>query len=114
MKVTTGVMTNMSSLQGYLDDVSFWELVDIFGEPTERDSADGKSRVGWSIRLADSDEKVNIATIYDWKSDEPINEIRRWNVGGYNTSDFLVLNGYVRDQLELIRKGSAIGSDCQV
>lgn len=114
MKVTTGVPASMSSLQGYLEDISFWELIDILGEPTERESADGKSRVGWTIRLAESDERVNIATIYDWKTDEPLTDIRKWNVGGFNTSDYLVLNGYIRDQLDKIRKQPILGSDCQV
>ena len=117
MKVTTGVNASGTSLQGYLEDVSFWELIDIFGEP-ERDSGDGKTRVNWSIRFESKIDELeldgvinNTATIYDWKTDEPLNEIRKWNVGGLSTSDFLVLNSYVRDQLELIRKAPAIAID---
>lgn len=119
MKVTTGVNASGTSLQGYLEDVSFWELVDIFGEP-EGPSGDGKTRVNWSIKL---EQKINgfdiegtvtnTATIYDWKTDEPINEVRTWNVGGNVPFDFITLNSYVQEQLKLIRNSSIMGSDPQ-
>ena len=109
MKVTTGVNASGTSLQGYLEDVSFWELVDIFGEP-EGPGGDGKTRVNWSIKMEqklnsfDMEGKVtNIATIYDWKTDEPINEVRRWNIGGNSSLDYTVLDDYVQGRLKEIR-----------
>jgi hypothetical protein len=112
MKVTTGVNASGTCLQGYLEGISFWELVDIFGEP-EGPGGDGKTRANWSIQLDDGDT-VHICTIYDWKTDEPLTEIRKWNVGGNNPIDYLTLNSYIGTQLDIIRNGSILGSDCQV
>jgi len=106
MKVTTGVNAGGTCLQGYLEDVSFWELVDIFGEP-EGPSGDGKTRVNWSIKFEQEIDELdlngtitNTVTIYDWKTDEPINEVRKWNVGGNDIVDYNVLKAYVEKQRE--------------
>lgn len=120
MNIVTGVNAGGTSLQGYLENVSFWELLEIFGQP-EGPSGDGKTRVNWSIKFEQKIDQLdlegvvtNTATIYDWKTDEPINEVRKWNVGGNDVTDFDVLNNYVREQLKEIRQPVYPGSDCQV
>lgn len=117
MKVTTGVNASGTSLQGYLEDVSFWDLVDIFGEP-DGPSGDGKSQVNWSIRFEQTIDEfdlegvmTNTATIYDWKTDEPLSEIRKWNIGGNSQSDYQVLIDYIKARL---KEPVYPGSDCQV
>ena len=102
MNITTGVNVNGSCLQGYLDGVSFWELIDIFGEPTDQGSADGKTRVGWSIRFEEEFDNYTVS-IYDWKTDEDLTEIRRWNVGGYDKMGYATLLTYVCAQLKEVR-----------
>ena len=120
MNVTTGVNTSGTSLQGYLENVSFWELMEIFGEP-EGPSGDGKTRVNWSIKLENKIDQFdlegviyNIATIYDWKNTDDILEVSKWNVGGNNQSDYLALQDYVNSRLKEIREPIYPGSDCQV
>lgn len=115
MKVITGVNAGGTSLQGYLENVSFWELIDIFGEP-EGPSGDGKTRVNWSIKFEQDDSTMQTATIYDWKTDEPLSEVRKWNVGGNDVTDFDVLNSFVQQKLSEFKKIEYCtpGSDCQV
>jgi len=115
MKVITGVNAGGTSLQGYLENVSFWELIDIFGEP-EGPSGDGKTRVNWSIKFEQDDSPAQTATIYDWKTDEPLSEVRKWNVGGNDVTDFDVLNSFVQQKLSELKKIEYCtpGSDCQV
>ena len=109
MNVTTGVNASGTSLQGYLENVSFWELMDIFGEP-EGPGGDGKTRVNWSIKLEQKVDELelegelkNVATIYDWKNTDDILEVRKWNVGGYEQSDYLALQDYVNKRLNEMR-----------
>ena len=109
MNVTTGVNSSGTSLQGYLENVSFWELIDIFGEP-DGPSADYKTRANWSIKFEQKIDELdlegelkNVATIYDWKSTEEITEVRKWNVGGYDKCDYLALQDYVNKRLKEIR-----------
>ena len=65
-------------LQGYVN-ASYYELVQAFGPPLGR--GDGyKTRCEWVLAFDDG----AIATIYDWKKDEPVEQVMRWNVGGRN------------------------------
>ena len=109
MNVTTGVNSSGTSLQGYLENVSFWELIDIFGEP-DGPSGDGKTRANWSIKFEEKIDELeldgelsNVATIYDWKSTEELTEVRKWNIGGFKENDYLVLQDYVNKRLKEIR-----------
>ena len=63
-------------LQGYIT-ATYAELVRVFGEPDE--GCDGKTRAEWGLRFPEG----TIATIYDWKSDLPVQSVSQWNVGGH-------------------------------
>ena len=65
-----------SCLQGYITrNVSFETLKKLFGEGIEGDG--GKVQWEWLVRI----DGV-FCTIYDWKSESPIEEQAFWNIGG--------------------------------
>lgn len=70
-----------TSLSGYLTDVTYYALVQVFGEPTlPNPSPDNKVQKEWVFE----DEYGNIFTIYDWRTfdlDRTMNELTTWNVG---------------------------------
>ena len=63
-----------TSLQGYTDAISFYDLVELFGKPTEDSAIDEKVNVSWSItgkryyidEYGDEDWDYVKATIYNW------------------------------------------------
>ena len=65
---------------------SYEQLVEKFGEPHdctqegEWQSGDGKVRIEWAFRTG-SVKRPTIVTIYEYKSDEPIREIKNWHIG---------------------------------
>ena len=74
---------------GDLANVSYRELIEVFGEPTynPEDSGDGKVNYEWVIL---HDDKM--FTIYDWKTydvDYTECELDTWSIGGNdNPSEF--------------------------
>lgn len=77
-----------TSLKGYLKGVRYYELVQLFGEPTfDEASGDEKVQVEWVVRYNE-----NYFTIYDWKTynrEYAINELTTWNIGGkFHSMDF--------------------------
>ena len=83
---------NGSSLQGYINE-SYYNLVDVFGEPTYSTPGD-KVHTEWVLRFkviekdaTDPDDwEIIHATIYDWKEESPETARQatqyRWHVGG--------------------------------
>lgn len=91
-KEEVGNKIHMSSLKGYLNDVGYFDLVRVFGEPTftPEDSGDGKVNYEWVVPFKVKGKDVQYFTIYDWKTyDEEYTResCRRWHVGG-KTSAF--------------------------
>jgi hypothetical protein len=76
-----GNKINGTSLKGYLDGVSYVDLVDTLGQPTyTTPSGDDKVTKEWVVQYNDE-----IFTIYDWKtpsSEYTETQLLRWNVGG--------------------------------
>jgi len=80
-----------TSKRGVLNDISYWDLVEVFGEPKEYENGDGV-RVEWVIEFnepssyddefGDWDFDTTIATIYDWHEDVPVESVTTWTVGG--------------------------------
>lgn len=64
-----------AQLMGYLSGVDIHEIIQKLGEPT---GSGDKCRVTWEVVI-----DGELVTIYDWKSDEDLEEITRWNVGGH-------------------------------
>lgn len=79
------INTNGTSLVGSMD-ISYRQLVHIFGEPTTGDEY--KTDAEWEIQFEDG----TIATIYNYKSGKNYNgaegqatsRIRDWHIGGHN------------------------------
>lgn len=69
-----------TSLMGQIEDVTYEELVNIFGEPSFGPTEDNKVQAGWAIQFDDG----LIATIYDWKNyGVPIEVVQSWHIGGH-------------------------------
>ena len=75
----TYINANMSSGRGSVD-TTYDALVNLFGKPCLIDSFDGKVRAEWIIKFDDG----TIATIYDWKEDQPLEQVTDWHVGGFS------------------------------
>jgi len=62
------------------------QLKSVFGEPHdcraegEWESRDKKVRLEWAFVI--NNNKKLVFTIYDYKSRHPLNQIKRWNLGG--------------------------------
>lgn len=80
-----GIDYNFSCLQGHID-ISYHQLVDAFGKPTDGDGY--KIDAEWVIKFEDG----VVATIYNWKNgynylgDEglPVQMIDTWHIGGFS------------------------------
>jgi len=86
-KKEVGNKIHMSSLKGYIHNISYYELVEIFGEPTfqPEDSGDGKVNYEWVVPFKVKGKDKEYFTIYDWKTYDPeyTKEMyTRWHVGG--------------------------------
>lgn len=75
-----------SSHRGSID-VSYYRLVELFGEPNKVNSGDGKSRYEWIL-----EHNGYFFSIYDWKENKPINEVTQFQIGGHEPSYFFMEN----------------------
>lgn len=83
---TAGAEINGSHYQGEVD-ISYWTLVELFGEPGEGDEY--KIQKEWILKFEDG----TIATIYDWKWGHAYNgsdgtyytDVPVWNIGGFSS-----------------------------
>ena len=73
-KITTGTFK-----LGYVCNVTYNDLVKMFGEPILGQSMDQKVNYEWVLKQGD-----NVFTIYDWKRDksDSRNIAEIWNLGG--------------------------------
>jgi hypothetical protein len=81
--------TSGTSLAGYLNNVTYQELINALGRPTfDEPSGDDKTQVTWVLEF-----RGNVYTIYDWKTfdrEYTENELTRWNIGSkVNAFDFI-------------------------
>jgi hypothetical protein len=72
---------NGSHLQGNVY-CSYHQFVEKLGEP-EIDMDGDKVRAEWTIQVSIDDKKV-VATIYDWKEYQPIENVTDWHIGGFD------------------------------
>ena len=78
-----------TSLAGYLDNVTYQDLINALGEPTfDEPSGDDKTQMEWVFEF-----KSNLYTLYDWKTYDRAyteSELTRWNIGSrVNAFDFI-------------------------
>lgn len=90
--------TTGTSLKGHLVGYTYWELVQLLGEPVFRKaSGDDKVQKEWVLQWG-----VDFFTLYDWKTYSEhytIHTNREWNIGGRCNADELI--EYLETQLEL-------------
>ena len=98
-----------TSLQGYTDAISFYDLVELFGKPTE-DTAfiDEKVNVSWSItgkryyidEYGDEDWDYVKATVYNWKtSGVPLGKYD-WHIGGTGWDSVEFIETIIKEKLK--------------
>lgn len=68
----------MTSLLDYVN-TTYARLVEVFGKPISG-SGDGKVNSEWVIKFSDG----NVATIYDWKTENTPVYDYDWHIGGNN------------------------------
>ena len=91
--------TTGTGLAGYLNNVTYQELVDALGLPTFNEpSGDDKTQVEWVL-----DFNGNVFTIYDWKTydrEYTENKLTRWNIGSIvdATAFIAVIEGVVNEK----------------
>jgi hypothetical protein len=76
-KLTCGTEVGGTHLQGSID-ITYTELLDIFASPSHVPPVGEKTQAEWWLLFPDG----TIATIYDWKSMYPTEDVRTWNIGG--------------------------------
>ncbi len=98
---TNEIKIGGTSLLGKLDNVTFGDLVRLFGEPQRfdrnMDGGDGKIDAEWDVLIDGS----KVVTIYNWKngrnycgpSAPAVETFRSWNVGGNDVADLDTLRG---------------------
>ena len=79
-----------TSLQGYVT-TTYAQLAKTFGQPY--DYGDGKTRAEWDIVFEDG----TVATVYDWKCYEPIEDVAEWNIGGHDGRAVELVKAVLRD-----------------
>ena len=96
-------------LQGYTDAISFYDLVELFGKPTE-DTAfiDEKVNVSWHItgkryyidEYGDEDWDYVRATIYNWKtSGVPLGKYD-WHIGGTGWDSVELVETIIKENIK--------------
>ena len=83
------IRSNGTCRRGCITATSYATLVSTFGEPMQNGFDDCKSDAEWRVQVEDG----TVATIYNWKNGRnycgiegtPTNQIREWNIGGYDS-----------------------------
>ena len=84
-------------LQGYVD-VTYLELVEMFGEATLGESGDSKVQMEWVIEITDDEGATQQFSIYDWKTYDlnyTKSKLQTWNIGGLSSPT--ILQEYIRE-----------------
>lgn len=81
-----GKVANGTSFQGYVQ-VSYDQLVRTLGQPNGA-TQDGKVQAQWILKFEDG----QVATIYDYKSEEQKEDIIVWHIGGKSKGVVIPVN----------------------
>ena len=97
-KIDDGTEINGTSLQGFVE-ATYEELVDIFGEPSHTHTPEEleKTQAEWWLLFSDG----TIATIYDWKSIYPPEEVPTWNIGGHDMDAEYQVKQAIKEALDV-------------
>lgn len=97
----TYINTNLTTLQGFVEDVPFWELCQIFGEPIT-DRMDDRVTCYWDIQFQDgticSLDNYRMGNLRDWKNQ------KHWKVHGYRRKAL----GRVREAIAIYRESRKV------
>jgi len=65
-------------------------LLKVFGKPTIIGSGDDKTQLEW--QYVDDNDNNKIVTIYDYKSEVPINKVKEWHIGAKGIEKEIIFN----------------------
>jgi len=98
------VFITPTSFKGHLYDVTYDELIAIFGEPAEE--IDYKFRWHWQGKCLDENGNSVVFTIYDWNSRVPKHMMRNWNVGGTNIHAVYATQYFIEQSRKSLNDGT--------
>lgn len=97
-----------TSLQGYTDPVSFYDLIELFGKPSIDTNLDDKVNVEWLIEGKryyideDGDEDWDYvkATIYNWKTGGVPSGEYDWHIGGNGWAAIEMIEDIIKNNIK--------------
>ena len=92
MNFETATNIDNTSLRGDIK-ITYTELESIFGIPTVRPPIGEKTQAEWWLEFSDG----TIATIYDWRSMYPVEEVTEWNIGGFNRDSVIQVEQVIEE-----------------
>ena len=104
-----------TSRQGYIENVTTNQLIEMFGDPIcyAPDEMGGKVTMEWIIEtqktMEDGGTEYGVFTLYDWKGSRPWQNDHEWtvNIGGKSIDDYwnaLMHSRYLKKQISDIHK----------
>jgi len=89
---------------GVLNDVSYAELIDVFGQPTyDTESGDSKVQMEWVIEVNDGGKVYNLR-IYDWKTYDrnyTKTKLKTWSIGGNDKANPYLLKSFLAETKQI-------------
>ena len=97
-----------TSLQGYTDPISFWDLQELFGTPSHDSATDDKVNVEWLIEgkryytdeYGEEDWDYVKATIYNWKTGGVPSGEYDWHIGGNGWAAIEMVEDIIKNKIK--------------
>jgi hypothetical protein len=84
-----------TGLMGYVD-TTYQNLIATFGEPGDGDGY--KFHAEWILSTP-----AGVATIYDYKESQPVEDVTNWHVGGHNARVITYVEDALIGLIEVVR-----------
>ena len=97
-----------TSLKGYTDAISCYDLIELFGKPTVDSAIDEKVNVSWSINgkryyideYGEEDWDYVKATIYNWKTGGAPQDKYEWHIGGTSWDAVEFIETIIKEEIK--------------
>ena len=100
-------ITNGSSHHQLVIQTSLNTLLKELGQPSQIGSGDNKIQLEWifyndngNLNQSIQNGKIQCITIYDWKTNKPIHQINKWNIGSKNLTENEIIEFFDSKQLK--------------
>lgn len=84
----------MHSYKGTLTNITYQQLVKLFGQPFF-DLCDDKTQVEWEVSIPNDFGGTDSFSIYDWKQNKHYTLLTEWNVAGSQHVSFFTLEDFI-------------------